>query len=100
MHDKGDSQAGEGNAALVPAGHVDTGSVQDILAKDDAVAGRPAEKNNVAGVDRGGEELGPAVDEFEVVLFAAVAGQPGAELHVDRGAGGGDEHADDPDEEG
>lgn len=99
VDDKGDRQAGEGDAALVPAGDLDAGGVQDVLAKDDRVAGGPAEEDNVAGVEASGEELGAAVDELEVVLLAAIARHAGAELEVDGGARGGDDGAEDPDEE-
>ncbi len=92
-------QAPQRNAALIPVRDLDARRMQDVLAKHDGVAGRPAQQQDVARVQAGGEELGAAVDVFEVVLLAAVARQAGAELHVDGGSRRGDADARDPHEE-
>jgi len=97
---EGGRDAGEPDAALVPAVDLDVRRVQDVLAEDDGVRAGPAEEDDVGGVHGGGEEARLAEDVLEVVLLAAVAREARAELEIDGEAGGGDEHAGDPDEEG
>lgn len=97
---EGGGDAGEADAALVPAVDGDLGGVEDVFAKDDAVGACPAEQHDVAGVEARDEEAGLLEDVLEVVLLAAVAREAGAEFKVDCHSGGGDEHAGHPDEEG
>lgn len=88
------------NASLVPIRNLDPRSVENVFAKDHRVAGRPAQQDDIGGVHARYEEARLAVDVFQVVLLAAVLGQAGAEFHVDRRAGPGDDAAGDPEEEG
>lgn len=92
--------AGEADAALVPPVDFHVGSVQDVLAEDDGVGACPSEEDYVPRVQSCRQELRLTVHVLEVVLLSAVARDGGAELEVNGHAGGGDEHACDPDEEG
>lgn len=100
MDQEGGSDAGETDSTLVPSVDLNVGGVQDVLAKDDRVAACPAEQHNISSVEAGGEELGLAINEFEVVLLTTVLGDSRTELEIDSGAGEGDEHASYPDKEG
>lgn len=87
-----EGEAGQADAALVPPVDLDVGGVQDVFAEDDGVAAGPAEEDNVAGVEAGGQELGLTPDVFQVVLLATVLWDRRAEFHEHRSPGQGDEH--------
>lgn len=97
---KGRGDTSHGNASLVPIRNLDSGGVENVLAKDDRVTGRPAQQDDIGGVHARHEEARLAVDVFQVVLLAAVLGEASAEFHVDCRAGPGDDAAGDPEEEG
>lgn len=92
--------ASQTNSTLVPSVDLLVGGVEDVLAKDDRVTGCPTHEQNVGSVDAGGEELGLAVDELEVVLLTTVLGDTGSPFEVDGSTSSGDEGTNDPNDEG
>lgn len=100
MNDKSNGEAAEGESTLSPAGSVDAGGQEDVLAENDRISGSPTKKKDVAGVETGGKEAWPSINVLEIILFTTIPGEAGAEFHVYSRAGGGYEHASKPYEKG
>lgn len=99
MDEESRCNARQSNTTLVPSVHLDLGSIQDKLSKDDGVGARPSKEDDIACVEACSEVLGTSIDELQIVLFAAVLGDCGAELQIDRHAAHGNDHTRDPDEQ-
>ncbi len=99
MYQEGHRHAGEPNTALIPPVYLDIGGVQNVLAENNRVAGRPTQQDNIAGVEARGQKLGLPVHELEVVLLPSILGDSGAELKVDRCTSHRDQHSRNPDEQ-
>ena len=54
VDEKGNGDTGQADATLVPSPNFDIGRVEDVFAKDDAVAGGLAQQDGVGGVHGGG----------------------------------------------
>jgi hypothetical protein len=100
MNEECHCNADQTNTSLIPSVDFDIGGVQDVLAKDDTVSTCPTEMHDIDGVHASNEELGPAVDILEVVLLATITGDRGTEFEVHGLTGQGDEHTNNPNEEG
>jgi hypothetical protein len=61
------------SAATVGILELVAGSIEDITAEREGVAGRKPEQDHLRGQHAGGQVLGVAVDMFEVVLLASGA---------------------------
>lgn len=92
--------ASQTNGTLVPSVDLLVGGVEDVLAKDDRVTGRPTHEQNVRSVDAGDKELGLAVDELEVVLLTTVLGDTSSPFEIDGSTSSSDERTYDPNDEG
>ena len=76
VQDERERQARPADQARLPvvlARVRDVARGEQVVPKDDGVAGRPAEQDTVRGVERGDEVFRPADEVFEVVLFPSVA---------------------------
>lgn len=96
---EGGGDACQTNAALVPPVDLNVGRVEDVLAEDDGVTTSPTEQDDISSVQTSGQELGTAIDVFEVVLLTTVLWDSSSPFEVDGGSSESDNHTSDPDKE-
>lgn len=100
MDEEGSRDTGQTDTTLVPTIHFDVRRVQDILAKDDTVTGRPTQQDGIGRVHGRHQELGLLEDIFEVVLLSTVLGNSSTPFQIDSSTSHSNQSTNDPHDQG